>query len=391
MSDAATSPGDERQFLPVLGTFVVGPRVIDASRRLGATVLVEVSGRAETPQAGREGLAYCSLIEAGDSAALAGVAERLSRLTELRHATIATIIETGFAGRAAYIVEARMAGARLADRLAEGPIPVWQVASLLGQIAAALQFAHDHHLNHGAISPMTVWIDAPVGARLGGFSATGGSESKDQTDLAALAFEMIAARPWSHPGDASSSGVALLDRVRGSVHGLSERLADVIARGLDPRPTEQFSSVQEFGASFASVVAESAQEIGAGAWEAISRQDFGMATILTKLLGAYDPRSSEIALLNHRLTGASPQDANAFHGTSLLERRAVAPRPALDSSTAAPTSGDLGFTEAELRRMFGGEIDQTVSRGNPWIIVLAVLFGLITVTAIVVAIALSPS
>src|SRR4051794_30752202 len=43
-----------------LGSFLVGPQVIDAQQRLGKVVLVAVSGAPESPRAGTSGFAYCT-------------------------------------------------------------------------------------------------------------------------------------------------------------------------------------------------------------------------------------------------------------------------------------------------------------------------------------------
>lgn len=370
----------------LLSSFTLGPRVIDARRRLGAVVLVSITGMHESRFAGVTGFAYCMHIGEKDASFVEKAGALLSRIQSLAHPSLVPVLEAGISEKFAYVAEVAISGERLSDRLTREPrLPAWQVVHFVENIGSALQAAHQQRIAHGMLSPLTIWIDHTNQARLGGFGLAGRGPHRDQELLASLSFELLSGRPWDGASAAKATGDALVDRIRGEVDGLSERVAKVIACGLEHDPAQRFPSVEAFASALRESVTLSSQEIAAGAWEAISRDDPAMAAILTKMLASYDPASSELALLTLRLSGKSIIDPVT---PSTITTRQIPIPTNSNQELDRPVRSATGaiFSEAELRELFGGS--QTVAsttRGNPWVIFLAVVFGMVAIMTVLAA------
>jgi len=104
------------------------------------------------------------------SGALAGDAERLARfqreaevLASLNYPNIATVHGLERAGELTALVMELVEGPTLADRIAEGPIPVGEALDVAGQIVQALEEAHEQGIVHRDLKPANVKL-RPDGA-----------------------------------------------------------------------------------------------------------------------------------------------------------------------------------------------------------------------------------
>src|SRR5437867_2388281 len=96
-------------------------------------------------------------------AAFAADAERMARfereaqvLASLNHPNIAAIYGMEEAdGRRALVMEL-VEGPTLADRIAQGPIPVDEALTIAKQIAEAVEYAHEHGIIHRDLKPANV-------------------------------------------------------------------------------------------------------------------------------------------------------------------------------------------------------------------------------------------
>ena len=438
---AVAPPTAQRQAMR-LGSFVVGPRVIDARHRLGNVVLVAVTGAQGSPRAGAAGFAYCTALGEPSPGQLELAEAVLGRIASLSGTTLVPVLEAGVAGRIGYVAEATVPGERLSDRLArEQAFAPFQVANIAAAVASALDVAHRQRVSHGMVVPAAIWVGEPGEVKLGGFGLSGRGPARDQEMLAALCLEMLSGSPWNLDPETRFTQPQLVERIRATVHGLTEPLAAVFARGLAADPSERFPTVHEFGTTLRRVVQDSAAEMAAGAWEAISRRDMAMAELLTDMTAGYDPASPEVRLLRVRLNdgvggaGARLSEAPMQSMESLIMARATVPAPTphprpLDTmapatllepappvlpgaptgtaepvvelaqfqqSAAAGAAGQApaattgenpqAYDEAELRRLFAPEpIVIEPPKGNPWVIFLTVVFALVALMSVLAAI-----
>jgi hypothetical protein len=393
---ASAEPRPENRQAPNIGSFSLGPRVMDQQQRLGKIALFAVAGLPGTPQAGVTGFAYCTSLGENGATFVDKVTPLMARIQSLDHAALVPVLEAGIAGRVAYVAEAAVPGERLSDLIArERRLPPWRVARIVEEVSVALDAAHNQRISHGLIVPTVIWIDNADRARLGGLGISGRGPARDQEMLAALAFELIAGRPWAGANAPSASGAVLIDQIRGQVQGLTERMATAIARGLEGDPAKRFSDVLEFGTALRDAVSSSAQDLVAGAWEAVSRGDMAMAGIIVEMVTGYDPNSAELPLLRLRLNGDAMSDPAAVP-TALARPIAVQLPPAssFEGSQEASNSGVPGpipagdtYDEAELKKLFSPPITSPAQpRGNPWVIFLVGVFGMILLFVVLAAV-----
>ena len=83
--------------------------------------------------------------------------EREARATAgLSHPGVVTVHDSGVEGDTAYIVMELLPGPSLADRIANGPVPVEEVVEVGQQVASALDAAHARGLVHRDIKPANI-------------------------------------------------------------------------------------------------------------------------------------------------------------------------------------------------------------------------------------------
>src|SRR5829696_2427316 len=146
---AVAQPAAQRQATR-LGSFLVGPRVIDAQQRLGKVVLFAVSGSPESPRDGTSGFAYCTSLGEPAPEQLELAKAVLGRIATLSGPLLVPVLEAGVAGRVGFVVEAAISGERLSDRITRlRALPPSEVASIAGAVGSALDVAHRQRISHG--------------------------------------------------------------------------------------------------------------------------------------------------------------------------------------------------------------------------------------------------
>ncbi|MDT0269110.1 serine/threonine-protein kinase [Streptomyces sp. DSM 44915] len=138
-------------------------------------------------------------------------------LAGLSHPHLATVLHLAAEsdGSALWVVWELAAGRTLADRLAEGPLPPADAATLGRQLLSALRAAHAAGLCHGDLRPEHVLLHPDGGAVLTGFRLTGGAEADSPTAPEYLAPERIRGGADSPAADLWSLGVLLYVCVEG--------------------------------------------------------------------------------------------------------------------------------------------------------------------------------
>src|ERR1700757_3564272 len=79
-------------------------------------------------------------------------------LAKLNHPNIAAVYDVGEQGGTDYLVIEYVPGHSLAERLKSGPLPTVEVLSLGGEIAAALEEAHEQGIIHRDLKPGNIIV-----------------------------------------------------------------------------------------------------------------------------------------------------------------------------------------------------------------------------------------
>lgn len=93
-------------------------------------------------------------------------AERFLREIEitarLTHPHILTLLDSGEAGGFLYYVMPYIEGEALSDRLREGPLEADEALKIVGEMASALEYAHQHGVVHRDIKPENVLLSGGI-------------------------------------------------------------------------------------------------------------------------------------------------------------------------------------------------------------------------------------
>lgn len=82
-----------------------------------------------------------------------------SQVASVDHPHVLRVVDVGEHDLHPYVATVWRDGVALGDLLsAHGPLPVWVVVRLAGQLAEALDALHDADIVHGTLGPRTVWV-----------------------------------------------------------------------------------------------------------------------------------------------------------------------------------------------------------------------------------------
>jgi serine/threonine-protein kinase len=220
-------------------------------------------------------------------------------IARLRHPNILTVHDAGEDNGLLYMVMEYVDGPTLREEMAGKPLPYERCASLINQVAGALNYANGQGIVHRDVKPSNVLIDkANDRAVLSDFgiaklldgtgeALTGTNEGmgtpeymspeqalgetldgrSDEYSLAAMAFEMLAGRP-PFRGDTPiavvmghvSKDIPSVREFNGQV---SQTVEDVVRKGLAKKPAERYETIAGFNQALQAALSSAASSSNA--------------------------------------------------------------------------------------------------------------------------------
>jgi serine/threonine protein kinase len=214
--------------------------------------------------------------------------EREARtIAALEHTAIVPVHDYGEENGELYLVMRYMPGGSLADRLKAGPLPLAEIAHIIGRIAAALDEAHARQIIHRDLKPDNILFDGHGEPYLSDFGivkvaessvaytgsmiigtpaymspeqAHGGQEIDGRSDLYSLGvilFEMLTGRaPYQADTPMQLAMKHILDPVPSILAhkgDLPAGLEPILARALAKEPADRFATAGELAAAVSAV------------------------------------------------------------------------------------------------------------------------------------------
>jgi serine/threonine protein kinase len=238
----------------------VTPPQVESGMRFGPYEVVDLLGRGGMGEVWRArdttlrrdvALKMLSGDVAQDPARLARLRKEAQVLASLNHPYVGAIYGFEGSGPTPALVLELVQGQTLATRLSRGPLPVRDALRLSGQIAEALEAAHEHGIVHRDLKPGNVMLrpDGMVkvldfGLATPGFERIGGVATSPLTQPGAvvgtpayMAPEQARGEPVDHRADIWAFGCVLYEMLRGrSAFGaptVAESLANVLEGRVD--------------------------------------------------------------------------------------------------------------------------------------------------------------
>src|SRR3972149_4827408 len=166
-------------------------------------------------------------------------------ITRLEHAHILPIYDYGEADRITYIAMRYVDAGTLKQRIAKGPLPLDEIARIIGQVGSALDYAHRIGIIHRDVKPANVLIDEQGDTYLTDFGLARMMEASDQLTASGVGVgtptymspEQGQGNKVDHRSDIYSLGVVLFEMVTGHVPYEAETPMAVMLKHItDPLP-----------------------------------------------------------------------------------------------------------------------------------------------------------
>ncbi len=149
--------------------------------------------------------------------------ERLLREAEaaarLSHPNIVTLFDVGRSEQGPYLVLELLRGRTLAERLAEGPLPLREATSVATEVAKGLAHAHASGVVHRDLKPGNIFLcqDGQVKVLDFGLAHAFGRRRQDGGTPAYMAPEQMAGAPEDERTDVFALGVMLFEMLSGKL------------------------------------------------------------------------------------------------------------------------------------------------------------------------------
>lgn len=179
-------------------------------------------------------------------------------IAQLHHPAIIPILHAAQVGNDLFLVMPLLTGGSLADRLNRGPLSTMEILSVMGRIAPALDYAHDHpqKVIHRDVKPANILFDESGQAYLSDFGVLKQVEERhtllDTTLLGTPAYmspeQLNTPRDVDPRTDIYSLGVILFQMLTGSIPYDGDSVMSIAVKHL----TAPVPSLHSFGASIPS-------------------------------------------------------------------------------------------------------------------------------------------
>jgi serine/threonine protein kinase len=183
----------------------------------------------------------------------------------LTHPNIVSVFDTGSDGGDAYMVMEWVDGPTLAQVIrADSPLPVERACRIGADIAAGLQYAHDHDVTNRDVKPSNVLISPTGHAKVTDFGIAKVPEKSTVETLpgvvlgtpAYLSPEQLTGRPADARSDVYGLGAVLYEMVTGHKPFIGDTPAEVAGNALHSRPTRPSSMNPNVPASFEGILSK---------------------------------------------------------------------------------------------------------------------------------------
>jgi hypothetical protein len=168
--------------------------------------------------------------------------------------------------------------------------------------------------------------------------------------------------------------------------GVPAAVVAVLARALATAPGDRFPSIAAFAQAFAESIALAGEDLIAGVWEALSRDDQAMAAIMLEMALGFAPDHRDVAILRVRMNGGGATGLGSA-------ATALGSLPGLEifaAGAAAPAATAMTPEEA-IAALLTPPIPTVPARpkNNPWVLFAAGTFACIVLFVLLVALTLS--
>jgi eukaryotic-like serine/threonine-protein kinase len=234
----------------------LGPYHVTA--RLGAGGMGEVYRARDTRLNRDVALKALPAVFAADPERLSRLMREAQLLASLNHPNIASIHGLEDAGDTRALVLELVEGPTLADRIAQGPIPLDEALGIARQILDALEAAHEHGIVHRDLKPANIKVRADGMVKVLDFGLAKALDSAEDSSAAAtmsptlsmhatqaglilgtaayMSPEQAAGKPADKRSDMWAFGVVVLEMLTGGQAFTGETVSHVLAAVLKSEP-----------------------------------------------------------------------------------------------------------------------------------------------------------
>ena len=168
-------------------------------------------------------------------------ADEARRAASVSHPNVVTVFDDGREGEESFMVMEYVRGRTLRDIVSErGPLPAYEAARLISQIAAALDAAHEAGVIHCDVKPANVIVDDHGTAKLTDFGIARAARGPREHELIGtaryIAPERVTGEPPTERSDIYSLGLVAYELLAGQPAYVDMETDDLLRQRLDGPP-----------------------------------------------------------------------------------------------------------------------------------------------------------
>ncbi len=192
-------------------------------------------------------VAFKAIQSRGEEAHGARVVAEAEAAARLAHPNIVHLYDLGRSERGAWLIMELLRGQSLADRLAEGPLPLREAVRVAVELARGLAHAHAHGVVHRDLKPSNVFLcaDGQVKVLDFGLAQVFGKAAIGGGTRGYMAPEQEAGAPGDERSDVFSLGKTVAGLVPPGARGTPAALSSLLERMCAPDPAARPASGAE--------------------------------------------------------------------------------------------------------------------------------------------------